>query len=219
MKKNKMMRLASFLLVAVLLTTCAISSTFAKYVTDAGFHSETARVAMWGVEVETELSNTSGPQLFLDEYTNVKSNDGDDVLAPGTSGIYTFDLTITGTPETSLKVLLTSDGDEEQEYIKCTNSGLAAQLKWYVGATESDLEAVADINAVNAKIKALAGETTYTAGNMTNLNIDRKLVIKWEWAFEDTPLNDTADNTLGNAATLDSSDITFNVYAKIVQVD
>ena len=33
MKKNKMMRLASFLLIAVLLTTSVISGTFAKYVT------------------------------------------------------------------------------------------------------------------------------------------------------------------------------------------
>ena len=33
MKKNRMMRVASALLVAVLLTTCAISGTFAKYIT------------------------------------------------------------------------------------------------------------------------------------------------------------------------------------------
>ena len=217
MKKNAMLKIAAVLLVAVLLTTCAISSTFAKYVTDAGSHSETARVAMWGVEVETELSNTSGPQLFLDEYANVKSNNGNDVLAPGTSGMYTFDLTITGTPETSLQVLLTSDGDAAQEYIKCTNAGLAAQLKWYVGTTESDLEEVDNIAAVNAEIKALAGETTYTAGNMANLNVARQLVIKWEWAFFDG--DDAADNTLGNDAALTDTDITFNVYAKIVQVD
>ena len=33
MRKNKAMRLASGLLVAVMLTTCIISGTFAKYVT------------------------------------------------------------------------------------------------------------------------------------------------------------------------------------------
>ena len=51
MKKNKMMRLASFLLVATLLTTSMISGTFAKYVTE-GSASDSARVAKWGVEVE-----------------------------------------------------------------------------------------------------------------------------------------------------------------------
>ena len=50
MKKNFMMRAASVLLVAVMLTTCAISGTFAKYVTsDSG--SDFARVAKFGVTV------------------------------------------------------------------------------------------------------------------------------------------------------------------------
>ena len=43
MKKNIMMRVASALLIAVLLTTCAISGTFAKYVSTAS-GSDTARV-------------------------------------------------------------------------------------------------------------------------------------------------------------------------------
>ena len=50
MKKNVMMRLASFLLVAVLISTSAISGTYAKYVTTAE-GKETARVAKWGVQV------------------------------------------------------------------------------------------------------------------------------------------------------------------------
>lgn len=50
MKKNKIMRIASVLLVAVILTTCAISGTFAKYVT-SGSGSDTARVAKFGVTV------------------------------------------------------------------------------------------------------------------------------------------------------------------------
>lgn len=48
MKKNKMMRLASWLLVLTLLTTCIISGTFAKYVT-SDEADDTARVAKWGV--------------------------------------------------------------------------------------------------------------------------------------------------------------------------
>ena len=50
MKKNRMMRLASILLVATLMSTCTISGTFAKYVTTAS-GSDTARVAKWGVTV------------------------------------------------------------------------------------------------------------------------------------------------------------------------
>ena len=48
MKRNKMMRIASVLLVAVLLSTCVISGTFAKYTT-SNSATDSARVAKWGV--------------------------------------------------------------------------------------------------------------------------------------------------------------------------
>ena len=61
MKKNKMMRIASVLLVAVLISTCAISGTFAKYVTRAE-GTDTARVAKWGILLTVEGS------AFADKY-------------------------------------------------------------------------------------------------------------------------------------------------------
>ena len=48
MKKTKVMRLLSLLLVMTLISTCAISGTFAKYVTRAEGEDQ-ARVAKWGV--------------------------------------------------------------------------------------------------------------------------------------------------------------------------
>ena len=53
MKKNKFMRLASVMLMLCLITTCAISGTFAKYTT-SGTATDTARVAKWGVGVEVD---------------------------------------------------------------------------------------------------------------------------------------------------------------------
>ena len=50
MRKNKMMRTASGLLVATLLTTSVISGTFAKYTTEET-GSDSARVAKFGVEI------------------------------------------------------------------------------------------------------------------------------------------------------------------------
>ena|GEM_PF-254906 len=52
MKKNRMLRLASALLILTLLTTSVIGGTFAKYVS-TGSVSDTARVAKWGVEIKT----------------------------------------------------------------------------------------------------------------------------------------------------------------------
>ena len=100
MKKNKMMRIASVLLVAVLLSTCAISGTYAKYITTAT-GSDTARVAKWDVKLEENtMSNTFNFDLFKTvndsdgNYENdVKPGTGDDhIIAPGTSGSFTINL-------------------------------------------------------------------------------------------------------------------------------
>ena len=110
MRKNKMMRAASALLVAVLLTTSTISGTFAKYVTTAS-GTDTARVAKWGVQV-----NMAG---FADEaydlFTNVYAADSttgitntveaaQDVVAPGTKNANGVEFSLTGIPEVAVKV-------------------------------------------------------------------------------------------------------------------
>ena len=113
MKKNRMMRLASGLLVAVLATTSMISGTYAKYVTsdNAG---DAARVAKFGVVV------TASGDLFNDEYTGtggavtVRSEakllggyddtNPDNVVAPGTKNEDGLTFDITGTPEVKVKV-------------------------------------------------------------------------------------------------------------------
>jgi hypothetical protein len=120
MKKNRMMRVASVLLVAVLLTTSPISGTFAKYVTKTSAN-DTARVAKWGVTLAT------GGTLFGTEYqkhttdsgageitnTVVVDSSGNNIVAPGTSsndlndGAATYkglNFSVTGTPEVAVKV-------------------------------------------------------------------------------------------------------------------
>ena len=113
MRKNKMMRAASALLVAVLLTTSTISGTFAKYVTEAS-GSDTARVAKWGVEV-----GLTG-YLFDDSYDeepkewtanediaaiNVQaSTEHDYVVAPGTENKTGLTFKLTGQPEVDTEV-------------------------------------------------------------------------------------------------------------------
>ena len=118
MKKNKMMRIASVLLVAVLVSTCAISGTFAKYVT----HNEggdVARVAKWGVVI------VAGGDLFGDYYDstnhtptavstasalsvqNITDIATIDLVAPGTKSTDGLTLEVTGTPEVRTKVDIT----------------------------------------------------------------------------------------------------------------
>ena len=62
MRKNKFMRAASGLLVAVLLTTCVISGTFAKY-TSTSTGTDSARVARWGFNDTSSINLTINEQI------------------------------------------------------------------------------------------------------------------------------------------------------------
>lgn len=111
MKKNRMMRLASGLLVAVLITTSTISGTFAKYVTTAE-GSDVARVAKFGVQITVDGA------LFSETYKDVPAT-GDSVtveskvavdgvsnlVAPGTQNAPNgLNFSVSGTPEVDVRV-------------------------------------------------------------------------------------------------------------------
>ncbi len=119
MKKNKMCRLSSVLLILVLLTTSVVGSTFAKYTTE-GTAIDSARVAKWGVSITVDNQgeffastyakddNASGLTAANSVVAVTNAGGGQDkVVAPGTSGSTTF--TIAGTPEVAFK--LTADVD------------------------------------------------------------------------------------------------------------
>lgn len=113
MKKNTMMRIASFLLIAVLLSTSAISGTYAKYVTsDNG--SDSARVAKWGVTVTVKgslFSNSykDAPTTYtlneaVDTITVQAYTESDNLVAPGTKNEDGMTFVLTGTPEVDTKI-------------------------------------------------------------------------------------------------------------------
>lgn len=137
MKKNKMMRLASVLLIITLLTTSVISGTFAKYTTeDSAF--DYARVAKWGVTVQTigtlygdyynEHSGETTSNKIAARYTgSVDSavdhyNSNDSLVAPGTQSDLGLCFTIEGTPEVMTQVAGQVVGSDI--YLKAGDYGL-----------------------------------------------------------------------------------------------
>lgn len=119
MKKNKMLRIASILLVVTLLSTCVISGTFAKYVTKAEGEDH-ARVAKWGVVVSIEGNEFADKYAATDEayledggeYAVVSAN-GDQVVAPGTSAKeaeLAMTASVKGTPEVAARYTLEGKG-------------------------------------------------------------------------------------------------------------
>lgn len=134
MKKNKMMRLASFLLIAVLLSTSVISGTFAKYTTQDSA-SDKARVAKWGVALQVM------GKLYGETYENaiVKNDNGsiavqakdhasadDYVVAPGTMSEDGFHISLTGTPEVTSQAIV--EITAQNVFLKAGEYGLMVEV-------------------------------------------------------------------------------------------
>ncbi|MBQ2062339.1 MAG: hypothetical protein II458_06650 [Oscillospiraceae bacterium] len=123
MKKNRVMRVFSLLLALTLISTCAISGTFAKYVTKAEGEDQ-ARVAKWGILLTMEGDKMFAPEYEADDTTfesqdgtkmsvRVDPNyDGDikDLVAPGTTNDG-FKASIVGQPEVAVRYTLHIDSD------------------------------------------------------------------------------------------------------------
>lgn len=234
MKKNKMMRIASVLLVAVLLTTSAISGTFAKYVTtESG--SDSARVAKWGVEIVADNFN-----LFTDKYetddTNatftgsysVESDDGD-VFAPGTKGTFT-EIAITGTPEVAVDVAVVATVTVSDNWI--VDGDFYCPIVITVG--DSAICGLTFDNAsdfANAIEEAIEGYSEQYAPNQDLSAIDANFDISWEWAFEDADhvaldhgctagaQTDAKDTALGDKAVAGDLAIAIGVEITVTQID
>jgi hypothetical protein len=175
MKKNKMMRIASVLLVAVLLSTCAISGTFAKYITEVS-SSDYARVAKWGFDT----ASISIADLFKESYTNVATaTDNYTIIAPGTSGFTTFKFEAEGEPEVDYTFSVVAT-EECSDLIKKSN------IKWALvtgtQAPAADSGEWGTWDAMIAEINALSGTGSYTAGNLPDM-VNKDYAICWMWAF------------------------------------
>jgi len=206
MKKNTMMRVASTLLVAVLLTSCVISGTFAKYVTSAT-GTDSARVAEFGVRI------TANGETFTDTYQGIEAGwtseytvDGEDedVVAPGTSGDM-VKMTLTGSPEVAVRVTYEAtvfdlDGwtlyDGTTEYCPIV---FTINDKTYgtndTDATNKSATVAALEVAIKSAIAAFSKEYDPNT-NLTGVGGDA-LAISWSWAFD---VNDVNDTILGDKA-------------------
>ena len=228
MKKNIMMRLASFLLVAVLISTSAISGTYAKYVTtDNG--TDKARVAKWGVTIDVEGSlfenSYKDTPVTEDNIITGKAFDSSDVVAPGTKNNNGMIITLKGKPEvdTQISFSVTADKDVvlpagtykdytsadenaqftlDAEYrpIKFTLTNAAGTVVVNKGSL-ADVETYLEAAAVSKIYDANTDLATAIAGGENGT-----LTLTWEWAFDannnpnSLPTNDQADTYLGNLA-------------------
>lgn len=217
MRKNKMMRAASGLLVATLLTTCVISGTFAKYTTTTS-GSDKARVAYWGFnqDAKTDID------LFDASYTNVKSENGDNVVAPGTAKTSTFAFgydTNAKANAPEVAYTLTVDATATGDY---TQLDANPNFKWTLEDAKGTKTEYQTVKQLTDAIKALSGDSTgskeYAAGTLptTFTSADETYTVGWKWEFDGND-NDAKDTAMGNATALDNVDLSISITA--TQVD
>ena len=230
MKKNKMMRLASGLLVAVLITTSTISGTFAKY-TSTETATDNARVAKWDV-VFTEDETLFATEYATDDgvYTGANSvvtSTTDKLVAPGTTKSATL-ISLEGESEVAARVTFTptitltgwtTDGADDY----CPLIFTVGSTDYYIGSDPS----ITDADSLAEAVKTAATKTADVDPNV-NLNTVTCESITWKWEFEgekpsatlngyqtdakDTLLGERADD--GNAAT-----VVVSIEARVDQID
>ena len=183
MKKNNVMRIASALLVAVLLTTCAISGTFAKYTTTASGDTS-ARVAKWGFGDTTTITFN----LFDKTYNNGAVSSDENVVAPGTTGTADIVLVADAAAAAATEVAYKFNAD----IVVAGNDDLLAKLVWKLdGEKVGENGTYAELaDAIDEKF-----DKEYAPGDSFP---DTSFSITWEWAFDG---DDTTDTQLGAAGT------------------
>ena len=217
MKNNKMMRIAAVILMMTLLTTCAISGTFAKYVSTAE-GSDTARVAKWDFKINEKTANSSNTfdfNLFETVYdTNIKADDTD-VLNQGTDGKTLIAPGTWGYAE----IVLNNASEVTAKYaITFSNTNTSIPLQFYVVTNEQG-EATCPTNGWNSDLTSFnieaGNDTTIAVGGAANT-----VRVYWQWAIGASDnVNDTANQT-DTALGLDGDDlITLTANVTVTQVD
>ena len=225
MKKNVMMRVASILLVLVLMSTSAISGTFAKYVTKAEA-GESARVAKWGVEVGVKGLDKVNDGLFATTYAKDSTTSfantveaTQKVVAPGTKNEDGVSFTLKGIPEVAVQVDIEMTDVKDvflpagTGYTDWTESVDGAYTKTFNAADYYPVEfkLVDDADPLNALVEGTLAEVAAYLNAKTNeyeANTDLSKIysasgsgeytLTWEWVFEDG--KDKEDTLLGNIA-------------------
>ena len=236
-KKNVLMRSAGLLLALVLVTSCFVGSTLAKY-TVGGRGDDTARVAKFGVTI------TANGATFAKEYAtddtnvvgtiakSVVSSDDSKLVAPGTKGNM-VSMELKGTPEVAVQVTylatvtLNDNWMNEEGKFYCPLQIKVTSETGTNGVTICGL----DFKSKDAFQTAVATEISHASAKYaakTDLSTAVTPAVSWTWAYDGgTPganqkiaQTDKDDTYLGNqAAAGNAANIQLTVQTTVTQID
>ena len=185
----------------------------AKYVTSGYAASATARVAKWGVTIDSKVYSMFLSKYGVKDRESVISVDGSDVVAPGTKNAVDIESAISGTPEVAVEVSTTAE---------ITLENWVADGKYYcpIAFTINGEKRVGtqflSASEFEKWIEEEVARTTrqYPPGTDLALEPGINLYISWEWEFEG---DDEKDTMLGNSD--DPATISFSLRQTVVQIE
>lgn len=191
MRTNKTLRIASVLLIAVLMTTCIIGGTFAKYTSNLAVTAKQG-IATWNVTLDSNDLDTAteGIQINLadtvldtngEAETDVKSG----LIAPGTNG--SFKIGIKNASQVKANAVLT-----------LTVPTLPTGMTLKNGATNLS-----------------AGVQTVTVALDMEQSAATEVEFTWEWVYD----TETAGANDTNDLTFQGQTLSIPVAIAVTQVD
>ena len=245
-KTGKTMRVAGLLLALVLVTSCFVGGTFAKYVT-SGTGGDYAKVAKWGVKVtahrEGDIFASAYDQIEGKEDTVVVTGGKYKVIAPGTKKENAAVVYLSGTPEVAVKVTYNADnfaltgkwvynngqtGSKDEYYCPLIFKISDGKRTETINCMGEGMNSVDDVqNAVKKAVESFSA--TYAPNTDLSKKGNEGLKISWEWPFEggaDSMQTDVKDTYLGDLATATDTGshstipvVYVEVTATVTQVD
>lgn len=244
-KTGKTMRVAGLLLALVLVTSCFVGGTFAKYVT-SGTGADHAKVAKWGVKVTAHGEG----DIFASTYDQIEGKDNTvvaggeyKVIAPGTEKENAAVVYLSGKPEVAVKVTYNADnfaltgkwayndgktGSADEYYCPLIFKITDGTTTKTIDCMGEGMKSVDDVQtAVKDAVKSFSA--TYAPNTDLSTMGNKGLKISWEWPFEGgegSKQTDVKDTYLGDLATTTGAEshgtipaVYVEVTATVTQVD
>lgn len=196
MKKNIAMRVASLVLMCTIVTSCFVSSTFAKY-TSSVSGQDSVTVAKWDININgDDIEGMTNSQEFaiFDTITNSNANGEsvkENMIAPGTEGSFNFAIQNSSDVKAKYTVSFTVD--------QSALGGKTIPFEYSVDGGSSWENSLANV-----------ADTVIEIGATSNVT------VKWRWAFDSgADANDTAIGVLAQSA----KQITVTATITATQVD
>lgn len=231
LKKNWIMKIAALMFTLVLVTSCLVGGTFAKYVRSAN-GSDTARVAKFGVNIVAvgdifSKTYAKDDNSFTLATNTVVSSNNDKLVAPGTKkDIVGFALT--GTPEVAVRVSFTVDKFElsNWEIPKDRETEEYCPLIFKAGGQEYKIDGkdITSVEDLEEAVKDAIEEVTfdYPANTDLSKSTASNLTVSWEWPFHTSDANDVKDTALGDIAAENAANagkVDVEVTMSVTQID